>query len=282
MIKEKLEKMPKWLMIILSIAVNIIVVWDLGFNLSFVEAVAIGAVALTVFSAALLLRALAGVPVAFTTHVISIPASLYIATLSLIQAITFEQRFGGVFLAMMTGGLLFLSTMNEKVAGEDAFNNKISCWLVGVVVAFLPIFIFTPFYPNLLIALSMPGFVVSVFLSLATIYLLQDDSKSFNERLLFASAYNVVFQSLSAVMYFVWIVTNVEDFTTGVAAVSAQLVSPLMIYLAVLIHVIGAKKLGDVSKIDLTNWHIVEGFIFFMAMVVAPPSIIEFILSQQN
>jgi len=73
---------------------------------------------------------------------------------------------------------------------------------------------------------------------------------------------------------------NDGSFVINVAIIAVSIIFPLALYLSTLIYAISENSVGDVSKIDIKNWHIVEGYLFFMAMVVAPPSIIEYILSQ--
>jgi hypothetical protein len=75
---------------------------------------------------------------------------------------------------------------------------------------------------------------------------------------------------------------NDGSFVINVAIIAFSIIFPLALYLSTLIYAISENSVGDVSKIDIKNWHIVEGYLFFMAMVVAPPSIIEYILSQQG
>ena len=120
--------------------------------------------------------------------------------------------------------------------------------------------------------------------SFVSLYLIQDSEKSFNDRLIFASAYNVVLQAIIAVMMFViatqWMESDV--FLHKITTISISLILPLGLYLSTLIYAISDSEVRDFSQVDIKNWHIVEGYLFFMAMVVAPPSIIEYILSSQG
>ena len=67
---------------------------------------------------------------------------------------------------------------------------------------------------------------------------------------------------------------------TGVkiGSTAADLVVPVLLYISVLVIAIGKNSL---TSIGIKNWHLVEGYLFLIAMVVAPPSIIEVILASK-
>jgi hypothetical protein len=100
----------------------------------------------------------------------------------------------------------------------------------------------------------------------------------------FAGGYNLVLQAVIGVMIYIivtqWITQGL--FVQRIGAISVSLLYALALYLSTLVIAISKHETGDVANIDVKNWHIVEGYLFFMAMVVAPPSIIEYILSQHG
>ena len=146
----------------------------------------------------------------------------------------------------------------------------------------MAIFAFLAQFPVL--NLWQPFIFIQVSGSFLALYLLQDSSNTFSEKLVFASAYNVVLQAVMSVMFFIILTGSMSDgsFVLNVAIISFSIIFTLGIYLSTLIYAVSKNSVGDVSKIDIKNWHIVEGYLFFMAMVVAPPSIIEYILGQQG
>ena len=73
-----------------------------------------------------------------------------------------------------------------------------------------------------------------------------------------------------------------EVFLHKITTISISLAAALALYLTTLIYALSESEVHDFSRVGIKNWHIVEGYLFFMAMVVAPPSIIEYILSSQG
>jgi len=69
-------------------------------------------------------------------------------------------------------------------------------------------------------------------------------------------------------MFFIILTGSMSDrsFVLNVAIISFSIIFPLGIYLSTLIYAVSKNSVGDVSKIDIKNWHIVEGYLFFMAM----------------
>ena len=258
--------------------------WSTQTSIYPVEILASTAVALTVFSVAILLRVLSGTSIAFTIRLVSIPVGLYVSLLSLIKAAELGSGFIGILLAVVTGGILFVSCMDARVNSAQSSRNRIACVLAILLALSLPISMFALFAQFSLLSLWQADSFTLVLGSFVSLYLIQDSQKSFNDRLIFASAYNVVLQAIIAVMMFViatqWMESDV--FLHKITRISISLILPLGLYLSTLIYAISDSEVRDFSQVDIKNWHIVEGYLFFMAMVVAPPSIIEYILSSQG
>ena len=282
MLKENRENLRKLLGLAVFVATLSSVLWASGTSIYQIEALASAAVAVPVFSVAVFLRTIAGVSLAFTIRLISVPAGLYVSLLSLIQAAEVGYGFIGSFLAIITAGFLFLSCMSERAEGEQFSTNTTTCVLAILLMLLLPVAIFAFLAQFPVLNLWQPFILVQVSGSFLSLYLLQDSNKAFSERLVFASAYNVVLQAIIAVMFFIILTGSMNDgsFVINVAIIAVSIIFPLALYLSTLIYAISENSVGDASEIDFKNWHIVEGYLFFMAMVVAPPSIIEYILSQ--
>ncbi|MBT6583363.1 MAG: hypothetical protein HON77_03575 [Gammaproteobacteria bacterium] len=282
MLKENRENLRKLLGLAVFVATLSSVLWASGTSIYQIEALASAAVAVPVFSVAVFLRTIAGVSLAFTIRLISVPAGLYVSLLSLIQAAEVGYGFIGSFLAIITAGFLFLSCMSEQAEGEQFSTNTTTCVLAILLMLLLPVAIFAFLAQFPVSNLWQPFILVQVSGSFLSLYLLQDSNKAFSERLVFASAYNVVLQAIIAVMFFIILTGSMNDgsFVINVAIIAVSIIFPLALYLSTLIYAISENSVGDASEIDFKNWHIVEGYLFFMAMVVAPPSIIEYILSQ--
>ena len=276
------ENLRKLLGLAVFVVTLSFVLWASGTSIYQIEALASAAVAVTVFSVAVFLRTIAGASLAFTIRLISVPVGLYVSLLSLIQAAEVGYGFIGSFLAIITAGFLFLSCMSERAEGEQFSTNTTTCVLAILLMLLLPVAIFAFLAQFPVLNLWQPFILVQVSGSFLSLYLLQDSNKAFSERLVFASAYNVVLQAIIAVMFFIILTGSMNDgsFVINVAIIAVSIIFPLALYLSTLIYAISENSVGDVSKIDIKNWHIVEGYLFFMAMVVAPPSIIEYILSQ--
>ena len=249
-----------------------------------VEAIASLAVLLTVSATALLLRTVAAVPFCFTMRIISVPVGLYVSLLSLIQATELGHGFIGIFLAMITAGLLFVCSMNQQTTGNGMSPNVIISSAAISLTLLIPIGIYSIFAQFPLPALWEPAIGLLVAGSFIALYLMQTVSQPIPLRLIFAGGYNLVLQAVIAVMIYIivtqWITLGL--FVQRIGAISVSLLYALALYLSALVVAISKRETGDVTKIDIKNWHIVEGYLFFMAMVVAPPSIIEYILSQQG
>ena len=284
MLKEGSENLRKLLGLAIFIGTLIFVFWWAGTPIYPIEALASASVVITVLSVALLLKAISGASLAFTTRLISIPTGLYVSLLSLVQAADVGHGFIGIFLAIITAAFLFLSCLNQQPEAEVVTKNTTACVLAILLLLLMPITIFGFLAQLPLMHLYHPPIFLLVAGSFASLYLLQAPDKTFSERLVFASAYNVVLQAVIAVMVFIIVTQWMNDgtFVQRVSAISVSLIVPLALYLSTLIYAISDNDIVDVSKIDIKNWHIVEGYLFFMAMVVAPPSIIEYILSQQG
>ena len=282
MLKENGENLRKLLGLAVFVATLSFVLWASGTSIYQIEALASAAVAVTVFSVAVFLRTIAGASLAFTIRLISVPVGLYVSLLSLIQAAEVGYGFIGSFIAIITAGFLFISCMSERAEGEQFSTNTTTCVLAILLMLLLPVAIFAFLAQFPVLNLWQPFILVQVSGSFISLYLLQDSNKAFSERLVFASAYNVVLQAIIAVMFFIILTGSMNDgsFVINVAIIAVSIIFPLALYLSTLIYAISENSVGDVSKIDIKNWHIVEGYLFFMAMVVAPPSIIEYILSQ--
>lgn len=258
--------------------------WSTQTSIYPVEILASAAVAFTVLSLAILLRALSGVSPAFTIRLVSIPVGLYVSLLSLIKAAELGSGFIGILLSVVTGGILFVSCMDARVNTEQSSKNRVAGALAIFLALSLPILMFALFAQFSLPSLWQADSFILVLGSFASLYLIQDSQKSVNDRLIFASAYNVVLQAIIAVMMFViatqWMESEV--FLHKITTISISLTAALALYLMTLIYALSESEVHDFSQVGIKNWHIVEGYLFFMAMVVAPPSIIEFMLSYQG
>ena len=285
MIKEKLKALPRPMKAGIFLVIPPLTLFMVGFTLSLNEALTFVAVLTTVLLVAVLLRTASRVSASLTIRLMALPTGLYVATLSLVKAIESNLGFSGIFTAVIASGILLLTSMNEKIDEDNLTKETPTYNLAAALVIGLPIAIIAVLPPyDWLSMLWQPAVIIIVISSFCAIYFLQDNSKAFSERLIFAGAYNIVFQSVCAVMVFVWQVQlDLGDkFTTALSSVATLILYPLILYLITIIYTVSKGEVSDRRKIDITNWHIVEGFIFFMAMVVAPPSIIEFILSQKN
>ena len=249
-----------------------------------IEVLASVAVAVTVSLVAVFLRVVASTPMTLTIRLIAVPVGLYVSLLSLIQASEVGYGFVGSFLAIITAGFLFLAAMDEPAGGPPSHRKVPACVFAILVLLLLPVGIFTLSAAFPVLYLWKPVILGLVTGSFIALYLLQDPNKTLSERLVFASAYNVVLQAVIAVMRFIILTGSMNEggFVVNVAIISVSIILPLAFYLSSLIYALTETAVADVSAIDIKNWHIVEGYLFFMAMVVAPPSIIEYILSQQG
>ena len=106
---------------------------------------------------------------------------------------------------------------------------------------------------------------------------LQNRTGNFYERLVDAGCYNFLFQSGYLVFSYVsHVVTNQHVFNWWeIGSITSSLILPAILYLIALLVALGKSHL---SEINLKNWHLVEGYLFLVAMVVAPPSIIDYIV----
>jgi len=284
MVESNVETQRKLLGLVTFIGTLSLTFWWSGASIYPIETLA-GAVVLgTIVLVALLLRVMAGTSLAFTVRSISVPVGLYVSLLSLVQASDAGSGFIGIFLSLITSGLLFLSCMHARKGENTCKRNRAACLLAIAFTLLLPVIGFIVFAQFPLVQLYHPPIFLLVFGSFIALYLLLPSNNSRSERLIFASAYNVVLQAVIAVMMFIIVTQWMDDgsFVLRVSAISVSILVPLAVYLATLIYAISENKVGDVGKLDIQNWHIVEGYLFFMAMVVAPPSIIEYILSQQT
>ena len=284
MVESNVETQRKLLGLVTFIGTLSLTFWWSGASIYPIETLA-GAVVLgTIVLVALLLRVMAGTSLAFTVRSISVPVGLYVSLLSLVQASDAGSGFIGIFLSLITSGLLFLSCMHARKGENTCKRNRAACLLAIAFTLLLPVIGFIVFAQFPLVQLYHPPIFLLVFGSFIALYLLQPSNNTRSERLIFASAYNVVLQAVIAVMMFIIVTQWMDDgsFVLRVSAISVSILVPLAVYLATLIYAISENKVGDVGKLDIQNWHIVEGYLFFMAMVVAPPSIIEYILSQQT
>ena len=282
MVESNVETQRKLLGLVTFIGTLSLTFWWSGASIYPIETLA-GAVVLgTIVLVALLLRVMAGTSLAFTVRSISVPVGLYVSLLSLVQASDAGSGFIGIFLSLITSGLLFLSCMHARKGENTCKRNRAACLLAIAFTLLLPVIGFIVFAQFPLVQLYHPPIFLLVFGSFIALYLLLPSNNSRSERLIFASAYNVVLQAVIAVMMFIIVTQWMDDgsFVLRVSAISVSILVPLAVYLATLIYAISENKVGDVGKLDIQNWHIVEGYLFFMAMVVAPPSIIEYILSQ--
>lgn len=284
MVESNVETQRKLLGLVTFIGTLSLTFWWSGASIYPIETLA-GAVVLgTIVLVALLLRVMAGTSLAFTVRSISVPVGLYVSLLSLVQASDAGSGFIGIFLSLITSGLLFLSCMHAREGENTCKGNRAACLLAIAFTLLLPVIGFIVFAQFPLVQLYHPPIFLLVLGSFIALYLLLPSNNSRSERLIFASAYNVVLQAVIAVMMFIIVTQWMDDgsFVLRVSAISVSILVPLAVYLATLIYAISENKVGDVGKLDIQNWHIVEGYLFFMAMVVAPPSIIEYILSQQT
>ena len=230
-----------------------------------VEILASAAVAFTVLSLAILLRSLSGVSLAFTIRLVSIPVGLYVSLLSLIKAAELGSGFLGILLSVVTGGILFVSCMDARVNTEQASKNRTGGVLAIFLALSLPVLMFALFAQFSLPSLWQADSLMLVLGSFASLYLIQDSQKSVNDRLIFASAYNVVLQAIIAVMMFVvatqWMESEV--FLHKITTISISLTAALALYLTTLIYALSESESCDFSQVGVKNWHIVEGYLFF-------------------
>ena len=108
------------------------------------------------------------------------------------------------------------------------------------------------------------------------LYLIQSTDKQKIERLVSAGCYNFLFQSYYFVMLYISVSLKYSEEYTGVKIGVRQDLRFRCCFTSVLVIAIGKNSL---TSIGIKNWHLVEGYLFLIAMVVAPPSIIEVILA---
>ena len=267
LVKDK-ENLRKFLGLAIFVGTLSFILWASGTSIYQIEALASATVATTVFLVAIFLRIIAGASLAFTIRLISVPVGLYVSLFSLIQAAEVGYGFIGSFLAIITAGFLFLSCMNERADGQQFSQNTTACILAILLMLLLPVAIFAFLAQFPVLNLWQPFIFIQVSGSFLALYLLQDSSSTFSEKLVFASAYNVVLQAVMSVMFFIILTGSMSDgsFVLNVAIISFSIIFPLGIYLSTLIYAVSKNSVGDVYKIDIKNWHIVEGYLFFMAM----------------
>ena len=219
---------------------------------------------------------------AITINTLSVPISTYVSVLALAQGVYQEDGslLASAILAPIIGGIMFFMTQDEANS-QITDSKEVRASILTAIVAI------TVFVPSLGFFTLMPvefqfwnpvGWMHQV-LTFWMLYLIQSPDRQKIERLVSAGCYNFLFQSGYSVMLYISVTLKygVEEYTgVKIGSTAADLVVPVLLYISVLVIAIGKNSL---TSIGIKNWHLVEGYLFLIAMVVAPPSIIEVILA---
>ena len=219
---------------------------------------------------------------AITINTLAVPVSIYVSVLALAQGVYQEDGslLASAIWAPIVGGIMFFMTQEEantQITDSREIRASILSAIVTIIVL-VPALGFLTLMPGEFQFWNPIGWMHQV-LTFWMLYLIQSTDKQRIERLVSAGCYNFLFQSGYSVMLYISVTLKygVEEYTgVKIGSTAADLVVPVLLYISVLVIAIGKNSL---SSIGIKNWHLVEGYLFLIAMVVAPPSIIEVILA---
>ena len=237
---------------------------------------------LSLLFASTLLRFFAHTTWAITINTLAVPVSIYVSVLALAQGVYQEDGslLASAIWAPIVGGIMFFMTQEEanmQITDSREIRASILSAIVTIIVL-VPALGFLTLMPGEFQFWNPIGWMHQV-LTFWMLYLIQSTDKQKIERLVSAGCYNFLFQSGYSVMLYISVMLtygNGEYTGVKIGSTAADLVVPVLLYISVLVIAIGKNSL---SSIGIKNWHLVEGYLFLIAMVVAPPSIIEVILT---
>ena len=245
----------------------------------------------TIFSASLTLGALVSIGLIYSVfarvrfwrilNALAVPTGIYVSALFLTIGSLHEAThlIGSALIAPLIGGVIFFASIDQ--VEDETVSLPLGHWSI---------------IPISLIVIAVPFFVIQWFADLSwtyqpldqihsvicfsAFYFIQKGDLNRIDRLVNAGCYNFLFQSGYLVFLYVETVFSFEasnrpfdPFFIGV--ITSDLVLPLFLYLITLLVALRSRRIAGIS---VKNWHLVEGYLFLIAMVVAPPSIIEKIL----
>ena len=219
---------------------------------------------------------------AITINTLAVPVSIYVSVLALAQGVYQEDGslLASAIWAPIVGGIMFFMTQEEantQITDSSEIRASILSAIVTIIVL-VPALGFLTLMPGEFQFWNPIGWMHQV-LTFWMLYLIQSTDKQKIERLVSAGCYNFLFQSGYSVMLYISVMLTygIGEYTgVKIGSTAADLVVPVLLYISVLVIAIGKNSL---TSIGIKNWHLVEGYLFLIAMVVAPPSIIEVILA---
>ena len=237
-----------------------------------------GVMLASLLGGASILRFLGGIGWKNSFNVLSVPLALYVSLIALSFGIVSENSefITSAIWAPLLGGTFFFSTRRiaDTSKREEPCGNKLIAFTATWVVA-SPFLFFLYFMPNA--QWFNPDIWAFCLITFWVFFSLQNRTGNFFERLVDAGCYNFLFQSGYLVFSYVSHVVAYQYVFNWweIGSITSQLILPAILYLVALLIALGKNHLNE---INLKNWHLVEGYLFLVAMVVAPPSIIDYIV----
>ena len=245
----------------------------------------------TIFSACLTLGVLVSIGLIYSVfarvsfwrilNALAVPTGIYVSALFLTIGSLHETTYliSSALIAPLIGGVIFFASIDQ--VEDETQSLPLGNWSIipiSLIVIVIPFFV-VQWFANLSWTYQPLDQIHSV-ICFSAFYFLQKGDSNRVDRLVNAGCYNFLFQSGYLVFLYVETVFGFEasdrpfdPFYIGV--ITSDLVLPLFLYLITLLV---ALRSGRIAGISVKNWHLVEGYLFLVAMVVAPPSIIEKIL----
>jgi len=237
-----------------------------------------GVMLASLLGGASILRFLGGSGWKNSLNVLSVPLALYVSLLALSFGIVSENSefITSAIWAPLLGGTFFFSTrgIGDTSKRDEPCGNKLIA-ITAIWVVASPFLVFFYFMPNM--GWFNPVFWAFCLITFWVFFSLQNRTGNFFERLVDAGCYNFLFHSGYLVFSYVSLVVSEQYVFKSwlIGAITAELIFPAILYLIALLIALGK---NHHSEINLKNWHLVEGYLFLVAMVVAPPSIIDYIV----
>ena len=237
-----------------------------------------GVMLASLLGGASLLRFLGGVGWKNSFNVLSVPLALYVSLIALSFGIVSENSefITSAIWAPLLGGTFFFSTrgISDTSKRDEPCGNKLIA-ITAIWIVASPFLFFLYFLPN--VQWWNPDIWAFCLVTFWVFFSLQNRTGNFYERLVDAGCYNFLFQSGYLVFSYVSHVVAYQYVFNWweIGSITSQLILPAILYLIALLIALGKNHL---SEINLKNWHLVEGYLFLVAMVVAPPSIIDYIV----
>ena len=237
-----------------------------------------GVMLASLLGGASLLRFLGGIGWKNSFNVLSVPLALYVSLIALSFGIVTENSefVASAIWAPLLGGTFFFSTrgIGDTSKRDEPCGNKLIA-ITAIWVVASPFLFFLYFMPNAL--WFNPDIWAFCLVTFWVFFSLQNRTGNFYERLVDAGCYNFLFQSGYLVFSYVSHVVAYQYVFNwwDISYFTSSLILPAILYLIALLVALGKNHF---SEINLKNWHLVEGYLFLVAMVVAPPSIIDYIV----